>query len=196
MTAARKITAADIVPLPDYVKQRAERRRNIAALKRNRRIELGTVVTFYFECYETMLHQVQEMLYIEKGGAEQVPDELAAYNPLIPNGQELTATVMIEIDEELRRKRVLAELGGIEFQFFVRVAGEQIKGVPEDDQERTNEAGKTSSVHFLHFPFSKAQIEAFKKPGAEIVLGCSHAKYQHMAILPEAVREALARDFS
>jgi hypothetical protein len=184
MAAARKITQSDILPLDQYSKQRAERRRAMSALKRNRRIELGTVVTFYFECYETMLHQVQEMLYIEKGGAEQLPDELAAYNPLIPNGSELTATVMIEIDEELRRKRVLAELGG-----------EIVKGMPEDDQERTNEAGKTSSVHFLHFPFTKGQIDAFRKPGAEIVIGCSHPKYQHMAILPEAVREALAKDF-
>lgn len=196
MNAARKITAADILPLPEYVKRRAERRRSITELKRNRRIELGTVVTFYFECYETMLHQVQEMLYIEKGGAEQLPDELAAYNPLIPNGSELTATVMIEIDDELRRKRMLAELGGIEFQFFLRVGGETVKGVPENDQERTNEQGKTSSVHFLHFPFTKGQIETFRKAGAEIVLGCSHPKYQHMAIMPEAVREALSRDFA
>jgi hypothetical protein len=196
MTAARKITQSDILPLDQYSKLRAERRRNMAALKRNRRIELGTVVTFYFECYETMLHQVQEMLFIEKGGAEQVPDELAAYNPLIPNGQELTATVMIEIDDELRRKRMLAELGGVEFQFFLRVGGETIKGQPEDDQERTNEAGKTSSVHFLHFPFTRGQIEALRKPGAEIVIGCSHPKYQHMAIIPEAVREALSGDFA
>ncbi|MDF3073214.1 MAG: hypothetical protein K0S54_881 [Alphaproteobacteria bacterium] len=196
MTAARKITASDILPLDQYSRLRAERRSAMSALKRNRRIELGTVVTFYFECYETMLHQVQEMLFIEKGGAEQLPDELAAYNPLIPNGQELTATVMIEIDDELRRKRVLAELGGVEFEFFLRVSGEVIKGQPEDDQERTNEAGKTSSVHFLHFPFSKGQIEAFRKPGAEIVIGCSHPKYQHMAIIPEAVREGLSADFA
>lgn len=196
MSAARKITAADILPLPEYVKQRAERRRSITALKRNRRIELGPVVTFYFECYETMLHQVQEMLYIEKGGTEQLPDELAAYNPLIPNGTELTATVMIEIDDELRRRRVLAELGGIEFEFWLRVGGETVRGVPEDDQERTNEQGKTSSVHFLHFPFTAAQIEAFRQPGNEIVIGCGHAKYRHMAILPEAVREALSRDFA
>jgi hypothetical protein len=135
------------------------------------------------------------MLFIEKGGAEQLPDELAAYNPLIPNGQELTATVMIEIDEELRRKRVLAELGGVEEHFWLRVGGEMVKGRPEDDQERTNEQGKTSSVHFLHFAFSKAQVEAFRKPGAEIVIGCSHPKYQHMAILPEPMRDALSGDF-
>jgi len=197
MTTARKIiTAADILPLDQYARQRIERRRAMSALKRNRRIELGTVVTFYFECYETMLHQVQEMLFIEKGGAEQLPDELAAYNPLIPDGQELTATVMIEIDDELRRKRVLMELGGVEDHFWLRVGGETIKGKPEDDQDRTNEQGKTSSVHFLHFPFTRAQIEIFRKAGAEIVIGCSHPKYQHMAILPEQVRQALSADFA
>ena len=196
MSAARQITESDIIPLERYAGLRAERRRAMAAIKRNRRIELGPFVTFYFENYDTMLHQVQEMLFIERGGAEQVPDELAAYNPLIPNGSELTATVMIEIDDELRRRRVLAELGGIEEMFWLRVGGTQVMSRPEQDQERTNEQGKTSSVHFLHFPFAPAQIEGFRKPGAEIVVGCSHPRYQHMAIMPEAVREALARDFA
>ncbi len=192
----RKITEADILPLDVYVTQRAERRRAMSALKRNRRVELGPFVTFYFESYDTMLHQVQEMLYIEKGGAEQIPDELAAYNPLIPDGSELTATAMIEIDDELRRKRVLAELGGIEDMFWIRVGGETVKGEPEQDQERTNEQGKTSSVHFLHFRFTAAQIAAFRKDGAEIVMGCSHPRYGHMAIIPDAVRQALATDFA
>ena len=192
----RKISESDILPLQEYVKQRVERRRSMSALKRNRRVELGPFVTFYFESYDTMLHQVQEMLYIEKGGAEQIDDELAAYNPLIPNGSELTATAMIEIDDELRRKRVLGELGGIEDTFWIRVGGEMVKGVPEQDQERTNEQGKTSSVHFLHFPFTAAQIAAFRQEGAEIVMGCSHPKYGHMAIIAETVRQALATDFA
>ena len=196
MSAVRKITAADILPLEEYARQRVERRRSMSALKRNRRVELGPFVTFYFESYDTMLHQVQEMLYIEKGGAEQIDDELAAYNPLIPNGSELTATAMIEIDDELRRKRVLAELGGIEDTFWIRVGGETVKGVPEQDQERTNEQGKTSSVHFLHFPFTAAQIADFRQEGTEIVMGCAHPKYGHMAIIAEAVRQTLATDFS
>src|SRR5688572_5182250 len=122
----RKITEADILPLAEYVKERAQRRTAMSALKKNRRLEVGPFATFYFESFDTMLHQVQEMLYIEKGGAEQVPDELAAYNPLIPNGHELTATVMIEIDDPLRRARVLASLGGIEHTMFVRFAGETV----------------------------------------------------------------------
>lgn len=194
--APRQITPADIVPMDQYAGQRAARRRAMAELKRNRRMEVGPFVTFYFECYETMLHQVQEMLFIEKGGPAQVPDELDAYNPLIPNGRELTATMMIEIDDEIRRRRVLAQLGGIENATFVQIDGEKLRAVPEMDQERTDETGKASSVHFLHFPFTKAQIEKFTRPGSQVILGVDHANYQHMAVLPEATRAALAKDFA
>ena len=196
MTAPRQITEADIMPLAQYAQLRAERRRRITALKRSRRIEIGPFATFHFENYDTMLHQVQEMLYIEKGGAAQLPDELAAYNPLIPNGRELVATVMFEIEDPGRRARILATLGGIEHAAFLRLGTETVTSVAEDDQERTREDGKASSVHFLHFPFTAAQITAFRRPGAEVVLGFSHANYGHMAVLPEAVRAALAGDFA
>ena len=191
----RKITEADILPLPDYVKVRAQRRTAISALKKNRRLEVGPFATFYFESFDTMLHQVQEMLYIEKGGAAQVPDELAAYNPLIPDGRELTATVMLEIDDPVRRARVLAMLGGIEHAMFIRFAGETVKGVAEDDQERTRADGKASSVHFAHFPFTAEQVAKFKAPGTEVVVGFSHENYGHMAVMSETVRAALAKDF-
>ncbi|TXL72300.1 DUF3501 family protein [Vineibacter terrae] len=191
----RKITAADILPLTEYAKVRAERRRALTQIKRNRRLEVGPFATFYFESFDTMLHQVQEMLFIEKGGAEQIPDELAAYNPLIPDGRELTATVMIEIDEPVRRTRVLATLGGIEHTMYLRVGGETIKGLAEEDQDRTNAEGKASSVHFVHFPFSPSQIAAFRQPGKEVVVGFSHPNYGHMAVMPDAVRTALAGDF-
>jgi hypothetical protein len=195
MTAMRKITEADVLPLAEYTKVRAERRRAVTQMKKNRRVEVGPFATFYFESYDTMLHQVQEMLYIEKGGAEQIPDELAAYNPLIPNGHELTATVMLEIDEPVRRARVLSTLGGIEHTMFLRLGGETIKGVAEEDQERTNEEGKASSVHFVHFAFTPAQVAAFRQDGAEVAVGFSHANYGHLAILPETMRAALAQDF-
>jgi hypothetical protein len=191
----RKITEADILPLPEYMKVRAQRRTAVTALKKNRRLEVGPVATFYFESFDTMLHQVQEMLYIEKGGAEQLVDELAAYNPLIPDGRELTATVMLEIDEPVRRARVLASLGRIEHTMFIRFAGETVKGAAEDDQERTREDGKTSSVHFVHFPFTTEQIAKFRTPGTEVVVGFSHENYGHMALMPETVRAALAQDF-
>ena len=191
----RAIEVSAILPLTEYVKVRAERRRRISEIKKNRRLEVGPFATFYFESFDTMLHQVQEMLYIEKGGAEQLPDELAAYNPLIPDGRELTATMMLEIDDPVRRERVLATLGGIEHTMFIRFAGETVKGVAEDDQERTRADGKASSVHFAHFPFTAAQIGKFRVPATEVVVGFSHENYGHMALMSETVRAALARDF-
>jgi len=195
MANRHEITAADILPRADYARIRAERRRRIAAIKRNRRVEVGPFVTFHFENYDTMLHQVHEMCWIENGGPEQVPDELAAYNPLVPKGSELVATFMIEIDDVERRKRLLARLGGIEETAFIRVFGETIQGVPETDQDRTTAEGKASSVQFVHFPFTPSQIARFRTPGAEVVLGLSHANYGHMAVVPEAVRAELSRDF-
>ena len=138
---------------------------------------------------------MHEMLYIEKGGEEQAKDELAAYNPLIPNGQELVATFMIEIDDPLRRARVLAGLGGIENAAFLSFAGEKIAGVAEQDQDRTTEEGKASSVQFVHFPFTKEQIDAFKTADTQVILGFAHPAYSHMAVLSEDVRKALAADF-
>jgi hypothetical protein len=192
---ARQITPADITPPAQYAAERAQRRRAVAALKRHRRLEVGPVVTFYFESFETMLHQVNEMLYIEKGGEAQIADELRAYNPLIPNGSELTATMMIEIEDPVRRARLLGEMGDIERTVSLRLGSDSIAGRPEGDQERTNEAGKTSSVHFLHFVFTPEQIAKFRQADAEVVLAIAHPKYRHMAVLPEEMRQALATDF-
>ena len=140
--------------------------------------------------------QVHEMLFIEKGGEEQIPDELRAYNPLIPKGDELVATAMFEIDDEIRRGRVLARLGGVEETVSIRFGGEEVKGVPEQDVDRTTAAGKASSVQFIHFPFTKAQIEKFRTAGTQVVVGLAHPDYAHMAVMPEAVRAALAEDFA
>jgi hypothetical protein len=192
----REISPADILSMADYAKQRADLRRDIVAKKKLRRMEVGPASTFYFECYETMLQQVQEMLFIEKGGEAQIADELEAYNPLIPNGSELTATVMFEVDDPVRRARFLARLGGIENHMFIRVGNDTMRGVPEEDQERTNEEGKASSVHFVHFPFTAAQIKAFKQPNTQVLIGFDHPEYSHMAVMPEAVRNELASDFA
>ena len=195
MANRHKITASDVLPLPEYMKVRGETRKKMAALKRNRRVDVGPHVTFYFENWDTMWLQVQEMLYIEKGGEEQIADELSAYNPLIPKGRELCATFMIEIDDPERRKRILGRLGGIEEKAFVSVNGEKVRGDAEADQDRTTSEGKASSVQFVHFTFTPAQIEAFKKPGAQIIVGFDHENYNHMSVLPESVRAALASDF-
>jgi hypothetical protein len=191
----RAITRDDIMPMTDYGRARAERRRAVAAKKQNRRVSVGPFATFLFETYDTMLHQVHEMLFVEKGGEEQIAGELEAYNPLIPKGRELVATVLIEIDDPARRARELTKLGGIEKSMSLQFAGEAVKGVPTDDQDRTDETGKTSSVHFVRFPFTPAQIAKFRAPGAKVVLAIEHPNYGHMAQLPEPVRAELAGDF-
>lgn len=192
----RQITREDILPMDAYAAERRELRRNLVEKKKFRRQDVGPVCTFYFENYETMWAQVHEMLYIEKGGEEQIEDELRAYNPLIPQGRELVATVMFEIDDPQRRKAFLAKLGGVEETAFFEIDGERIIGKPEEDVERTNAAGKASSVQFIHFPFTDAQVAKFKQPGARIMLGFTHPQYSHMAILSEEVRRALMQDFA
>jgi hypothetical protein len=192
----RRITADDIVPDAEFAAQRKARRAALLPFKQLRRVALGPHCTCYFESYETMLFQVQEMLLIEKGGAAQLADELEAYNPLIPNGDELTATVMFEIEDPVRRDLILRRLGGVEDHFFLRVGAERTRGVQEGDIERTREDGKTSSVHFLHFPLTPAQKAAFGDPAVEVLIGCDHELYAHMAVLGPAVRAELAKDFA
>ena len=196
---AHTIVRTDIMALDAYGKVRADSRKRISAMKENRRVSVGPYATFYFENRDTMLHQIHEMLYIEKGGEGQIADELSAYAPLVPNGRELVATMMIEIEEENLRRRELARMGHIEdeISFILEAAGERVvvKAVPEDDEERTTPEGKTSSVHFLHFPFDAAAIALFRKPDSRVTLGIEHPNYGHMAVLPAAVKAALAADF-
>ena len=191
-----EITRDDIMGMDAYEAVRAERRREIAAVKRNRRVEVGPFATFYFESYATMLHQVHEMLFIEKGGDAQLEDELRAYNPLIPKGNELVATVMFEIDDKARREAVLRRLGGIERHMMLLVGGERVAVHPEEDVDRTSASGKASAVQFVHFTLTPQQIAAFRAPAAQVVLGFDHPEYGHMAVMPEAVRKALAGDFA
>ena len=190
-----EITHADLMPMDEYAKVRAERRKAVTAMKANRRVACGPDATFYFENYGTMWHQVHEMLHVERGGAAQAADELAAFNPLIPDGRELVATVMFEVPDEDRRQKLLAGLGGVEQTFTLDVDGESIKGIAEDDVDRTSADGKASSVQFIHFPFTDAQVTKFRAPGMGAVLGIGHPQYAHMAVLPENIRAALAEDF-
>lgn len=197
MTALRReITPDDVLSTEAYGPVREERRAAVAAVKRRRRVEVGPFVGFYFENFDTMLHQVQEMLHAERGGDAQLTDELAAYNPLIPQGRELVATMMIEIDDPRRRDRELRRLGHVDSTVTLKVADETIEARPERDQERTDADGRVSTVHFLRFPFTDAQVAKFREHGAEVVLGVGHVHYAHMARLPEPVRSALAGDFA
>ena len=191
-----EITRDDIMDMDDYAKVRKERRRNITKMKTDRRVALGPDATFYFESYDTMWHQIHEMLYIERGGEEQIVDELAAYNPLIPKGRELIATLMFEIDEPERRESVLAGLGGVEETACLNLGGKVILAEAEADVDRTSADGKASSVQFLHFPFSDDDVALFGDPLVKVVLAIEHEKYPHMTILSEATRAALQGDFA
>jgi hypothetical protein len=191
----RQITAADILPEADYARRRKELRAGIVALKRRRRLSVGPFATLHFENFDTMRMQVQEMLHIEKGGAGQLPGELAAYNPLIPNGHELVATVLFEIDDPVRRAAFLGKLGGVEQTAFMEIAGSRVAGSAEADQDRSTAEGKASAVQFIHYPFSPGDIAKFRQPGTRIVVGFDHPAYAHMTVMPEEARAALATDF-
>jgi hypothetical protein len=191
-----QITRADILEPAAYAKDRPDYKKRITDLKRDRRLEVGPFVTFYFESYDTMWHQIHEMLYIEKGGEQQIADELEAFNPLIPQGQELIATVMIEIEDALRRARVLSTLGGIETKMFISVGGERVSGVPDPTRENTSPEGKASSVQFVRFPFTAAQAKVFKTANTQVSVGIDHDNYGNIAVMPERVSAALAGDYA
>jgi len=192
--AAHKITSADILSPAEYDQQRDNLKKNLLPMKKLRRVEVGPFATFYFENYATMWLQVQEMLRIEKGGQEQLAGELEAYNPLIPQGDELIATMMLEIEDAGRRHNILLTLGGIEEAVFLEIGGETIKATPTEYDDRTTSDGKSSSVHWLRFKLSKEQIARFGKE--RVVIGIAHKNYGHMAVLGEETRAALAKDFA
>ena len=192
----RRITEADIMPTAEYAARRAELRKTLVAMKKNRRMEVGPFATFHFENYDTMWQQVHEMLHIEKGGPEQVSGELETYNPLIPQGRELIATLMLEIEDANKRNRELYRLAGIEESTYIELAGERISGRPTEYDERTTPDGKTSSVHWVRFVFTPEQIRKFRDETVPAILGVAHAGYGHMAVIPPEVRAELGRDFA
>jgi hypothetical protein len=190
----RKITPADIISDDAYGARRDALRQAFIAVKKNRRVEVGPYATFYFENYDTMWLQVMEMLRIEKGGAAQVEGEMETYNPLIPQGRELIATLMLEIEDAMMRDRTLKTLGGIEETVFLDIGKDRIKATPTEYEDRTTPDGKTSSVHWLRFSFTPEQIAKFASE--TVILGVAHLNYGHMAVVPDAVRAELAKDFA
>ena len=197
MPKEQKIIQKSDLLAPDvYEKNRRQMRKELVEFKKDRRVPLGPYATFYFECYETMLAQVQEMLHIEKGGAEQLNDELAAYNPLIPNGKELVSTLMFEIDNPVIRATFLGKLGGVEENVFIKIDNDIIYGKPEIDVDRTSAEGKASSVQFIHFEFDQNQISKFKGNNVSIELGIDHKEYSHSTKLSESTIKALSSDFN
>ena len=194
--AQRKITPADILPLPEYEKQRKALKAQAIPVKKTRRIEVGPFATFYFESYATMWLQVQEMLRIEKGGTEQIEGELSAYNPLIPQGDELIATMMLEIEDGSRRHATLLTLGGIEETVFMEIGADTVRATPTEYDDRTTPDGKTSSVHWLRFKLTADQIARFKNGSERVVLGLSHKNSGNMAVIGAETRAALSKDFA
>ena len=191
----RQIEKKDLIPANIYSESRKQIRQDLVEFKKNRRIALGPYATFYFESFETMLAQVQEMLHIEKGGDEQLKDELIAYNPLVPNGKELVATLMFEIDNPISRGAFLGKVGGIEEKIFMKVDNEEVKAIPEADVDRTSAEGKASSVQFIHFKFNENQINKFKSGNISIELGIDHKEYSHITKLTEDNIKSLSADF-
>ena len=164
----RLIEKEDLIPANIYSESRKQIRKDLVEFKKNRRIALGPYATFYFESFETMVAQVQEMLHIEKGGDEQLKDELIAYNPLVPNGKELIATLMFEIDNPITRAAFLGKVGGIEEKIFMKIDNELVNATPEADVDRTSAEGKASSVQFIHFKLNDDQINKFKSTSINI----------------------------
>ena len=191
----RVVEKADLILPEVYKKSRKQYRKKLLVLKKKRRISLGPYATFYFESFETMLGQIQEMLHIEKGGEEQLKDELKAYNPLVPKGKELVATLMFEIDDPTIRADFLSKVGGVEEKINIQVDEEKIKAIPEMDLDRTSAEGKASSVQFIHFNFSDEQIKKFKTLNAKIKISIDHSLYKHTAIISQNNKEALIKDF-
>ena len=191
----RLIEKEDLLPSDVYAKSRKQIRKDLVEFKKDRRIALGPYATFYFESFETMVAQVQEMLHIEKGGDEQLKDELLAYNPLVPSGKELIATLMFEIDNPISRAKFLGKVGGIEEKVFMKINNEIVKAVPEADVDRTSAEGKASSVQFIHFKLNDDQISKFKSDSATIELGIDHKEYTHTTKLSENSIKSLRDDF-
>ena len=190
----RSVEKADLLPAEVYIKNRKKIRKELVEFKKNRRLQLGPYATFYFESFETMLGQIQEMLHIEKGGDEQLKDELAAYNPLVPKGNELVATLMFEIDNPITRADFLGKVGGIEEKVYLKVGEESIKASPETDVDRTSAEGKASSVQFLHFVFSDEQIKKFKDLDTEVFISIDHDLYSHKAKISANIKNSLMKD--
>tara|TARA_B110000438_G_scaffold198411_1_gene189919 strand:+ start:656 stop:1255 length:600 start_codon:yes stop_codon:yes gene_type:complete len=192
----RIVEKSDLVKADIYAQNRKQIRKDLVNYKKNRRVSIGPYATFYFENFDTMLAQIQEMLYIEKGGDEQLKDELNAYNPLIPKGKELVATLMFEIDNPVIRSDFLGKVGGIEEKIFIKVAEEKIIATPETDVDRTSAEGKASSVQFLHFNFSEEQIEKFRDQNIEVIIGIDHTLYNHTTQISNNQKNSLVKDFT
>ena len=196
MVQANMIEKSDILSRDEYKVKRKSLREKMVSRKKHRRVDIGPYVTIYFENKDTIIHQINEMVYIEDGGEEQINDEILAYKSLVPNGQELVATVMIEIDNPLKRAEFLANMGGFEEQIFIKINDTIIKGKAELDGDRTTADGKASSVQFVHSEFNDKEIEFLKNNIEKVSITIDHENYRHSAMLNNDTIKELIKDFA
>ena len=192
----KPINESDILNRDEYKVKRKSLREKMVLRKKNRRIDIGPYITIYFENRDTILHQINEMVYIENGGDEQIKDEILAYKSLIPNGKELVATLMVEIDSPKKRADFLGKMGGFEENLDVIVNNKVIKGIPESDVERTTAEGKASSVQFVHFEFDEESINEFKSTNKGVAITINHKDYKHSTVMNKETKDELSKDFS
>lgn len=191
----RSITAADIMPLDQYEVIRADKKQEAIERKKFTRLAVGPYATVLFENWDSMWLQIQEMLRIEKGGDEQLVDELAAYDPMVPKGRELTATVLFEIGDAARRDAFLRTIGGVENHVAIQVGGHEIRARAEGDTERTRASdNKASAVHFFHFDFTPEAIAAWKSGEGNALFVIDHPNYGHAALISPDARAFLSRE--
>ena len=196
MCQNKPINEIDILNRDEYKVQRKGLREKMVLRKKNRRLDIGPYITIYFENRDTILHQINEMVYIENGGDEQIKDEILAYKSLIPNGKELVATLMVEIDSPIKRAEFLGKMGGFEENLDVIVNNRIIKGNPETDVERTTAEGKASSVQFVHFEFDEEAINEFKSTNKDVMITINHSDYKHSTIMSQETKDELSNDFA
>jgi hypothetical protein len=191
-----QIERSSLMTLEAYARERPQFRAKVMAHKKNRTVSLGDHMTLAFEDELTIRYQVQEMLRVERiFEAQGIEDELAAYNPLIPDGRNLKATMMLEFPDPEERRKWLADLIGVEDKVWIEVAGhERVWAVADEDLERENEH-KTSSVHFLRFELTDDMAQALRR-GAGLAIGVDHPRYTAKLDAPPAVRDALAHDLA
>jgi uncharacterized protein DUF3501 len=191
-----RIERTSLMTLEAYARERAAFRARVMEHKKRRTVTLGEHLRLIFEDELTIRYQVQEMLRAERAFEESaIQEELDAYNPLVPDGRNLKATMMLEYPDAEERRRELARLKGIEDKVWVEVEGTgRVWAIADEDLERENEE-KTSSVHFLRFDFAEPAAQALKR-GAALSVGVEHPQYEASLALPREVRDALVEDLS
>ena len=195
MAQINTIEKSEILSRDEYKIKRKSLREKMVLRKKFRRVDIGPYVTMYFENKDTIIHQINEMVYIEDGGEEQINDEILAYKSLVPDGRELVATVMVEIDNPIKRAEFLSKMGGFEEQMSIKIGDHMIKGKAELDGDRTTADGKASSVQFVHFEFEDKDVQSIKNHMEDVSISINHENYRHSSTLNTDTVKELINDF-